>query len=105
LPLLQFEQALSTEVDSDDNELAALTDLGDDFAGRAFVRSTLDDVLGFSGRTVALALDDLTRKDDVLEIEDGEVVIFAIDTWAMQECTSAVLRAPVSPLRRAPRPS
>jgi hypothetical protein len=33
LLLPQFEQALSTEVDGDDNELAALTDLGDDFAG------------------------------------------------------------------------
>ncbi len=67
--------ALSAEVDSDDEELAVVTELDDDFTGRAFERGTLDDVLGFTARTVALALDDLPCEDDVLEVKDGEVVI------------------------------
>ena len=53
-----------------------MTDLGDNFAGVAFERGALDDILGLSGCTVSLALDDLTREDDVFKVEDGEVVIF-----------------------------
>ena len=36
----------------------------------------MNDVFGFTGCTVALALDDLAREDDVFKVEDGEVVIF-----------------------------
>ena len=56
LPLPQCAHAHSTDVDSDDDELAALANLGDDFAGIAFARGTLDDVLDFTGRTVSLAV-------------------------------------------------
>ena len=74
--LPQWAHSLSTEVDGDDNELAAVTDFGDDFASCAFERGSLNDVLGFAGGTVALARDDLPREDDVLKVEDCEVVIF-----------------------------
>ena len=53
-----------------------MTDFDDDFTGVARERGALDDVLGFAGCTVALALDDLPREDDVFKVEDGEVVIF-----------------------------
>ena len=76
LLLAQKVHDLSTEVDGDDNELAVRAKLCDDCAGGAFEGCTLDDVLDFAGRTVTLALDDLTREDDVLKVEDGEVVIF-----------------------------
>ena len=72
----QWAHALSADVDSDDDELATVTDFGNDFAGIARERGALDDVLGFAGRAVSLTLDDLPGKDDVLKIEDGEVVIF-----------------------------
>ena len=36
----------------------------------------MDDVLGLSRCAVALPLDDLAGKDDVLKVEDREVVIF-----------------------------
>ena len=72
----QWAHALSGDVDSDDDELATVTDFGNDFAGIARERGALDDVLGFTGRAVSLTLDDLPRKDDVFKIEDGEVVIF-----------------------------
>jgi len=36
----------------------------------------LDAELCFAGRSVALTLDDLSREDDALEVEDVEVVIF-----------------------------
>jgi hypothetical protein len=74
--LLQRAHPLSTDVDSDDDKLAAAADLGDDFAGSAFERGALNDVLCFTGRTVSLAFDDLPREDDVLKVEDEEVVIF-----------------------------
>ena len=44
--------------------------------GRAFARAALDDALDVTRGTVALALDDLPRENDVLEVEDGEVVVF-----------------------------
>lgn len=72
----QWAHALSADVDSDDDELATVTDFGNDFAGIARERGALDDVLGFAGRAVSLTLDDLPGKDDVFKIEDGEVVIF-----------------------------
>ena len=53
-----------------------MTGFDDDFTSVAFERCTLDDVLGFTGCTVALALDDLAREDDAFKVEDGEVVIF-----------------------------
>ena len=76
LPSPQWAHALSTDVDSDDDELAAVADFGDDFTGCAVERGALDDVLGFTGRAVPLALNDLPRKDDVFKVEDCEVVIF-----------------------------
>ena len=76
MSLPQWAHALSTEVDSDDDELATVTDLGDDLAGCAFERGTLDDVLGFAGLSVSLALDNLPREDDVFKVKDREVVIF-----------------------------
>jgi hypothetical protein len=76
LALPQWAHALSADVDGDDDKLTAVTDFGDDFAGVTFERGTLDDVLGFPGRTVSLTLDDLPREDDVFKIEDGELVIF-----------------------------
>jgi len=42
-----------------------VTDFGDDLAAGAFERRTVDEVLGFMGDTVPLALDDLPREDDV----------------------------------------
>jgi hypothetical protein len=36
----------------------------------------LDDVLGFTGFTVSLSLNDLPCEDDVFEVEDCEVFIF-----------------------------
>ncbi len=53
-----------------------MTDFGNNFTGDAFERGALDDILGLSRRLVSLALDDLTREDDVFKVEDGEVVIF-----------------------------
>ena len=73
--LPHWAHALSTEVDSDDDKLAAVTDFDDDFTSDPFERGTLDDVLSFSRCTVSLTLDDLAREDDVFKIEDGEVVI------------------------------
>ena len=73
--LPHWAHALSTDVDSDDDKLAAVTDFDDNFTGDSFERGTLDNVLSFSRCTVSLALDDLAREDDVFKIEDGEVVI------------------------------
>ena len=36
----------------------------------------MDDIFDFSRCAIALALDDLAGKDDVLKVEDREVVIF-----------------------------
>jgi len=47
-----------------------VADFGNDFAGVTLESDTLDDVLRFAGRTVSLALDNLTREDDVFEVED-----------------------------------
>ena len=66
----QWAQAASTDVDSDDDELPVVADFDDDFASITFERGALDDVLGFAGRTISLALDDLTREDDVFKVED-----------------------------------
>ena len=74
--LLQWAQILSTEVDGDDDEPVALADLGNDFAERTFEGGASDDVLGFAGVAVALALDDLPREDDAFEVENAEVFIF-----------------------------
>lgn len=52
-----------------------MANFGNDFAANPFECGAVGDVLGFAGRAVALALDDLPREDDVLEIEDGEIVI------------------------------
>jgi hypothetical protein len=73
---LQWAQTFSTEVDSDDNELTAESDFGNDFSCCLFERLPLDDVLGFTGFTVSLSLNDLPCEDDVFEVEDCEVVIF-----------------------------
>ena len=74
--LPQWAQMLSTEVDGDDDELATLADFDDDFAERAFKAGAADDVLRFARVAVALALNDLPRKDNAFEVEDAEVVIF-----------------------------
>jgi len=70
LSLPQWAQVASTDVDSDDDELAVVADFDDDFAGITFKRDALDDVLSFVGRTISLALDDLAREDDVFKVED-----------------------------------
>ena len=53
-----------------------MPDLDDDFRGLTVKGASVDDVLCLAGDLVALALGDLARKDDVLKVEDGEVVIF-----------------------------
>ena len=74
--LPQCAQWLSTEVDSDDDELAGEADLDDRFTGRAVECDAGDDILDFVGLRVALTLGDSPCEDDVFEIKDGEVVIF-----------------------------
>ena len=74
-PPPQSAHRCSAEEDSDDDELAGEADFDDDFGARAVERDARDDALGFSSLGVALALFDLPGKDDVLEVEDGEVVI------------------------------
>jgi len=75
-PAPQCAHRRSAEVDSDDDELAAKADFDDDFCGRTVERDARDDAFDFAGLGVALALRDLPREDDVLEVEDREVVIF-----------------------------
>ena len=76
MALPHWAHAFSAEVDGDDDELAAMTDLDDDLAGVACERAALDDVLGFAGRPVSLVRSDSTGENDVFKIEDREVVIF-----------------------------
>ena len=66
----QCAQERSAEVDSDNNEPAAKADFDDDFRGFAIEGDACDDVLDFPSLSVALALLDLPREDDVLEVED-----------------------------------
>ena len=73
--LPQWAQWRSTEVDSNDDELARETDFDDGFGTGPFERDAIDDTLDFTGLSVALTLTDLPREDDVFEIEDGKVVI------------------------------
>ena len=68
--LPQYAQWCSTEVDSDDDESAGETDFNDCFGRRTFERGAGNDALDFAGLSVALALSDLPREDDVFEIED-----------------------------------
>ena len=77
-PAPQCAQPRSAEVDSDDDELAAEADFDNGFCERAVERVARDDVLDFAGLAVALTLLDLPREDDVLEVEDGKVVIFKL---------------------------
>ena len=47
-----------------------------DFGGIAVEGVALDDVLRFTCDAIPLAFGDLSRKDDVFEVKDREVVIF-----------------------------
>ena len=76
--LPQCAQSCSTDVDSDDDELAAKADFDNGFSCRTVERDAGDDALDFSRLGVALALDDFAREDDVFEIKDVEVVIFKL---------------------------
>ena len=73
MPLPQCAQRCSTDVDSDDDELAAEADFDDSFGCRAAERDSGDDALGF-----ALAFNDFAREDDIFEVKDVEVVIFKL---------------------------
>ena len=75
-PLPQCAHWCSSEVDSDDDELAREADFDDGFGCCAVERNASDDTLDFSRLGVALAFDDFAREDDVFEVKDVEVVIF-----------------------------
>jgi hypothetical protein len=77
-PAPQCVHCRSAEVDSDDDELAAEAGIDDDFCGRAVERDARNGALDFADLDVTLTLRDLPREDDVLEVEDGEVVIFQL---------------------------
>ena len=62
-------------VDRDDKERAARAEFDDRFGFNAFKRDTADDELDFTRFSVALALNDFAREDDVFEVKDREVVI------------------------------
>ena len=74
-PLPQCAHLCSTEVGSDDDKFAGEADFDDGFGRSPVERDAGDDAFDFAGLGVALALDDLARKDDVFEVEDCEVVI------------------------------
>ena len=73
--LPQCAHFCSTEVGSDDDELAGEADFDDGFGRSAAERDAGDDTFDFTGLGVALTLNNLARKDDVFEVEDSEVVI------------------------------
>jgi len=60
---------------SDEDDFPGGPDL-DDAAGRlGRARLASDDVLSFASLRIALPLDDVTREDDVLDVEDADFVI------------------------------
>lgn len=62
-------------VDGDDEEIPVRGKFDDRFCRDFTERVAADDVFDFACLPVALALDDCARKDEVFEIEDGEIVI------------------------------
>lgn len=62
-------------IDRDDEEIPVWSDLDDRFGKGSAECIASDDIFDFMRLPVALALDDLTREDNVFEIEDSEVVI------------------------------
>ena len=73
--LPQLAQPVSTEVDRDDKELSRGADFDDGLGGRPVERDAADGAFDLTCTDVPLALEDLSREDDVFEIKDGEVVI------------------------------
>ena len=73
--LPQLAQPVSTKVDRDDKELSRGADFDDGLGGRPVERDAADGAFDLTCTDVPLALEDLSREDDVLEIKDGEVVI------------------------------
>ena len=63
-------------VDREGEEITVRGDLDDGFRRYAAEGVASDDTFDFARVPVALALDDRARKDNVFEIEDGEIVIF-----------------------------
>ena len=74
--LPQWAQWCSTDVDGDDDEPTGKADFDDCFGGLTVERDAGDNAFDFTGLSVALALSDCPREDDIFKIEDGEVVIF-----------------------------
>ena len=73
--LPQLAQPVSTKVDRDDKELSRGADFDDGLGGRPVERDAADGAFDLTCTDVPLALEDLSREDDVFEIKDGEVVI------------------------------
>ena len=78
MPLPQCAHWCSTDVDSDDDELAAEADFDNGFGRRTVEGDSGDDALGFVRPVVALAFNDFACEDDVFEVKDVEVVIFKL---------------------------
>lgn len=76
LPQWAHRSLLNVEdIGCDDDKLTREADFDDGLCGAAVERFTANDEFAFSRFGVALALDDLTGKDDVFEVNDREVVI------------------------------
>ena len=75
-PLPQCAHCCSSEVDSDNDELASEADFDEGFGCCAVERKASDDTLDFSRLGVALAFADFAREDDVFEAADIKIVIF-----------------------------
>ena len=76
--LSQCAHCCSSDVDSDDDELAREPDFDDGFSCRSVERDAGDDALDLACLGVALALDDFAGVDDVFEVKDVKVVIFKL---------------------------
>ena len=85
-------QMESDKVDGNDEERADPAEFDDCFRLLAFNRAAADDELDFSRFSIALALGDFAREDNVFEIEDREIVIvkfFRSMYWWSQIATTS----------------
>jgi hypothetical protein len=75
---VQWAHFFSADLGSNDDELARKADFDNGSGFKTFNGKAFDEVLNFAALFVPLMLDDLSGKDDVLEIKDGEIIIFKL---------------------------